>query len=237
VALWAGAVWPFMRYLADVRHRLDTLRTYAKLGEVGDIGSSDLIAGASGSDDFALIARSLEKVHSRLSEQIGTDALTGCANRRGLERQLLGVCRLAKRREGVVAVAAIDIDHFKVINDTRGHPEGDRVLRQLATIMEKTARDTDTVARLGGDEFVVILPDSDWRGARIFAERLRDNVQEATFGPPGAAIPLTLSIGIAVGDRSDQLDPDRLLSAADQALYEAKAAGRDRIAGAQSAAG
>jgi diguanylate cyclase (GGDEF)-like protein len=237
VALWGGAVWPFMRYLADVRHRLDTLRTYAKLGEVGDIGTSDLISGAAGSDDFALIARSLEKVHARLSEQIGSDPLTGCANRRGLERQLLGVCRMAKRREGSVALAAIDVDHFKQINDTRGHPEGDRVLRQLSKILLETARETDTVARLGGDEFVVILPDSDWRGARIFAERLRDNVADASFGPPGSGFPVTMSIGIAVGEGANQLEPDKLLAAADEALYEAKAGGRNRIAGAQTAAG
>ena len=232
VSLWGGAVWPFMRYLAEVRLRLDTLRTYAKLGEVGDIGTSDLISGASGSDDFALIARSLEKVHSRLSEQIGSDPLTGCANRRGLERQLLGVCRIAKRRDEVVAVAAIDIDHFKDINDTRGHPEGDRVLRQLATIMMSTARDTDTVARLGGDEFVVVLPDSDFRGARIFAERLMEKVKSTAFGPPGGSLPVTLSIGIAVGKGKEELEPDRLLVAADRALYQAKASGRNRIAAA-----
>jgi diguanylate cyclase (GGDEF)-like protein len=236
-AIWGGLVWPFMRYLAEIRHRVDTLRTYAKLAEVGDLGTSDLLEGERGNDDFALIATSLQKVHQRLSEQIGSDPLTGCANRRGLERQLLGVCRLAKRRHSRVAVAAIDIDHFKQINDSGGHPEGDRVLRQLATIMRSTARDTDTVARLGGDEFVVILPDSDWRGARIVAERLRDMVQSASFGPPGGAIPVTLSIGLAVGEKDDELDPDKLLLAADEALYEAKAAGRDRIATSKAATG
>ena len=232
IALWGGIVYPFMRHLADIRYRLDTLRTYAKLAEVGDVGSSDLLRGASGADDFALIARSLENVHVRLSEQLGSDPLTGCANRRGLERQLLGVCRLARRREGIVAVAAIDIDHFKAINDTHGHPEGDRVLRQLATIMMKTARDTDTVARLGGDEFVVVLPDSDWVGAKTFAERLRLRVNEANFGPPGRSIPVRLSIGFAVAERKIDLEPDKLLASADHALYEAKAAGRDRIAAA-----
>jgi diguanylate cyclase (GGDEF)-like protein len=234
-ALWGGIVWPFMRFLTQIRERLDNLRTYAKLAEVGDVGTSDLLAGESGSDDFALIAASLQKVHARLSEQIGSDPLTGCANRRGFERQLLGVCRTAKRRKGSVAIAAIDIDFFKQINDTRGHPEGDRVLRQLATIMRSTARDTDTVGRLGGDEFVVILPDSDWRGAQIFAERLRNTVQGASFGPPGTAIPVTLSIGIAVGATEHDLEPDRLMSAADEALYQAKAGGRDRIAGTRNA--
>ena len=237
VTLWGGIVWPFMRYLTQIRDRLATLRTYAKLAEVGDIGTSDLLSGESGHDDFGLIAASLQKVHSRLSEQIGSDPLTGCANRRGLERTLLGVCRLAKRRHSTVGLAAIDIDFFKQINDTRGHPEGDRVLRQLAAIMSSTARETDTVARLGGDEFVVVLPDSDWRGAQIFAERLRTTVQGATFGPQTAPVPLTLSIGIAVAETAEQLEPDLLMAAADEALYQAKASGRDRIAGSRAVAG
>ena len=230
VTLWSTGVWLLIRHFSAIRDRLDWLRTYAKLAEVGDVGTSDMISTSAGSDDFALLARSFEAVHSRLYEQIGSDPLTGCANRRGLEKQLLGVCRLARRREGVVAVAAIDVDHFKAINDTFGHPEGDRVLRQLATIMMNTARDSDTVARLGGDEFVVILPDSDLRGTRAFAERLRDRVREATFGPPGAAISITISVGVAVGEGKAQLEPDRLLGEADQALYDAKANGRDRVA-------
>ena len=233
-ALWGGIVFPFMRYMTGIRERIDTLRTYAKLAEVGDIGTSDLLSGESGNDDFALIAASLQKVHGRLSEQVGSDPLTGCSNRRALERSLLGACRMAKRRHTAVAVAAIDIDFFKQINDSRGHPEGDRVLRQLATIMRSTARDTDTVARLGGDEFVVVLPDSDWRGAQIFAERLRNMVQGSSFGPPGAAIPVTLSIGLAVADAPEQLEPDKLMTAADEALYQAKEGGRDRIAGART---
>jgi diguanylate cyclase (GGDEF)-like protein len=238
VALWGGIVWPFMRYMTQIRDRLDTLRTYAKLAEVGDIGTSDLLSGESGHDDFALIATSLQKVHARLSEQIGSDSLTGCANRRGFERALLGVCRLAKRRQAPVAIAAIDIDFFKQINDTRGHPEGDRVLRQLGVILRATARETDTVGRLGGDEFVVVLADSDWRGAQVFADRLMHTVRGSAFGPTGGPpIPVTLSIGLAVGETPDQLEPDQLMAAADEALYQAKAGGRDRIAGARVATG
>jgi len=237
-ALWGGIVWPFMRYMTHIRDRLDALRTYAKLAEVGDIGTSDLLNGESGHDDFALIATSLQKVHARLSEQIGSDSLTGCANRRGFERALLGVCRLAKRRRAPVALAAIDIDFFKQINDTRGHPEGDRVLRQLGAILRATARETDTVGRLGGDEFVVVLADSDWRGAQIFADRLMHTVRGSGFGPPGGVqIPVTLSIGLAVADTPDQMEPDQLMAAADEALYQAKAGGRDRIAGARVTTG
>jgi diguanylate cyclase (GGDEF)-like protein len=229
VTLWSTGVWLITRHFGGLRERLDWLRTYAKLAEVGDIGTSDMISTSEGSDDFALLARSFEAVHSRLYEQIGSDPLTGCANRRGLEKQLLGVCRLARRREGVVAVAAIDIDHFKDINDSHGHPEGDRVLRQLATIMMNTARDSDTVARLGGDEFVIILPDSDMLGTKVFAERLRERVRGSTFGPPGAGLSITISIGVAVGEGKAQLEPDRLLGNADQALYDAKAGGRNRV--------
>jgi len=230
VTLWSTGVWLLTRHFGGLRERLDWLRTYAKLAEVGDIGTSDMISTSEGSDDFALLARGFEAVHSRLYEQIGSDPLTGCANRRGLEKQLLGVCRLARRREGIVAVAAIDIDHFKEINDSHGHPEGDRVLRQLATIMMNTARDSDTVARLGGDEFVIILPDSDMLGTRAFAERLRERVRTATFGPPGAALSITISVGVSVGEGKAQLEPDRLRRDADQALYDAKAGGRNRVA-------
>ena len=111
-------------------------------------------------------------MRNRLAEQIGSDPLTACANRRTLEKRLLADWRFARRRASCVAVTAIDIDHFKQINDTRGHPVGDLVLQQLASIMMSTARDTDTVARLGGDEFVIVLPDTDWHGATTFAERL-----------------------------------------------------------------
>jgi diguanylate cyclase (GGDEF)-like protein len=229
-AIWGTGVWLITRHFISVRDRLDWLRTYAKLAEVGDVGSSEMISTSGGSDDFALLARSFEAVHSRLYEQIGSDPLTGCANRRGLEKELLSVCRLARRRGGTVSVAAIDIDHFKDINDKHGHPEGDRVLRQLAAIMLSTARDSDTVARLGGDEFVIILPDSDVRGTRIFAERLRDRVRESTFGSPDAGMSITISVGVAVGEGKGQLEPDRLLAQADHALYDAKASGRNRVA-------
>jgi diguanylate cyclase (GGDEF)-like protein len=228
-ALWGSGVWLLNRQLSSLRQRLDGLRIYAKFVEVGDVPTSDSLV-TTGKDDFAMLARSFEAIHSRLYEQIGSDPLTGCANRRGLEKQLLTVCRLARRREGTVAVAAIDIDFFKKINDTHGHPEGDRVLRQLATIMMNTARDSDTVARLGGDEFVVILPDSDWRGARAFGDRLSERVRSATFGAPGSGMSVTISVGVAVAEGKLELEPEFLLSQADQALYEAKETGRNRVA-------
>jgi diguanylate cyclase len=126
-------------------------------------------------------------------------------------------------------VAAIDLDHFKSINDSRGHSVGDVVLQQVASIMKVTARDTDAVARDGGDEFVVVLPDTGWQGALTFADRLRRSVDDFAFGPPNTpSLNCTISVGVALG-RGDVATADSLLNEADAALYRAKTAGRNRV--------
>jgi diguanylate cyclase (GGDEF)-like protein len=168
-------------------------------------------------------------MHVRLAEQIGSDPLTGCMNRRSLEARLRSDLRQARRRGSTVAVVAVDLDHFKEINDTRGHPVGDIVLQQLAGIMKVTARDTDSVARFGGDEFVIILPDTGWQGALTFAERLRRCVDDYSFGPPDAPVSTTISVGVALGRGTDATSADALLKEADAALYKAKTAGRNRV--------
>jgi len=168
-------------------------------------------------------------MHVRLAEQLGSDSLTGCMNRRSFESRLRIELRQARRRGSTIAVAAIDLDHFKVINDTRGHAVGDVVLKQVAGIMKQTARDTDGVARYGGDEFVVILPDTGWQGALTFADRLRRRVDEFVFGPPGAPVEVTISVGVALARGSDPMSTEVLLHEADAALYRAKTAGRNRV--------
>ena len=112
-------------------------------------------------------------MRQRLIELIGTDPLTECLNRRALETRLARECRQARRRGTPLSVLAVDVDHFKSINDSYGHPFGDYVLQTVADIMKETARDTDAVARLGGDEFILVLPDTGMQGATAFAERLR----------------------------------------------------------------
>ena len=168
-------------------------------------------------------------MHIRLAEQIGSDPLTGCLNRRSLEAKLRADLRQARRRGSTLAVAALDLDHFKAINDAKGHAVGDVVLSQVAGIMKQTARDTDSVARVGGDEFVIVLPDTGWQGALTFAERLRRRVDDFSFGPPGTSLSLTVSIGVALGRGSDPITADILLNEADTALYKAKTAGRNRV--------
>ena len=124
---------------------------------------------------------------------------------------------------------AIDVDHFKQINDTRGHPTGDLVLEELAGIMKATARDTDACARPGGDEFVIVLPDTGWQGALTFAERLRRKVDDFDFGGGLLSIRVTVSVGVALARGTDPISPDMLLQEADRSLYKAKSGGRNRI--------
>ena len=211
------------------RERMNRLRLFCKLVEDGDITPSFALGVDKRPDDLTLLANSFEAMRSRLAEQIGTDPLTGCLNRRALESRLRAEWRQAKRRSSTVSVLAIDLDHFKEINDTRGHPIGDVVLQELAGIMKATARDTDAVARLGGDEFVIVLPDTGWEGALTFAERLRRKVDEFTFGADTGGIRLTISVGVALARGTDPNSPEMLLHEADRSLYKAKSAGRNRI--------
>jgi diguanylate cyclase (GGDEF)-like protein len=211
------------------RERMNRLRLFCKLVEDGDITPSFVLGVDKRPDDLTLLANSFESMRSRLAEQIGTDPLTGCLNRRALESRLRAEWRQAKRRNSTVTVLAIDLDHFKNINDTRGHPFGDIVLQELAGIMKATARDTDAVARHGGDEFVIVLPDTGWEGALTFAERLRRQVDDFTFGAETAGIRITISVGVALARGTDPISPEMLLHEADRSLYKAKSGGRNRI--------
>ncbi|HYC52965.1 MAG TPA: GGDEF domain-containing protein [Gemmatimonadaceae bacterium] len=212
------------------RARMNKLRLFCKIVEEGDLSGTLELSKAKYPDDLTLLARSFEAMRNGLAEQIGTDALTSCMNRRALESRLRAEWRLAKRRpNGQLALLAIDLDHFKQINDTRGHPVGDIVLQQLAGIMKSTARDTDAVSRFGGDEFVILLTDTGWQGALTFAERLRRRVDDFTFGPPGNPMTITISVGVALAKGTDPITPDELLKEADRSLYKAKQQGRNRV--------
>ena len=218
-------VYTFGRF----RARMNQIRLFCKIVEEGDLGGSLELSITKYPDDLTLLARSFDAMRNGLAEQIGTDALTGCMNRRALEARLRADWRLAKRRGTHIALAAIDLDHFKQINDTRGHPVGDIVLQQLAGIMKSTARDTDAVGRIGGDEFLILLPDTGWQGALTFAERLRRRVDDFTFGPPGSPMTITISVGVALARGTDPISPEELLKEADRSLYKAKQQGRNRV--------
>jgi diguanylate cyclase (GGDEF)-like protein len=166
----------------------------------------------------------------KMREMAITDPLTGLANRRQLT--LSGGIEIAKaaRYKRATSLLMIDIDHFKAINDTWGHPTGDRVIQALAEAMVKNVRITDLVGRLGGEEFVIILGDTDSAGAHILANRIRESVESssAVTSDAGSLIVFTVSIGVAsIKSGSDTFE--ELLRQADTALYEAKRHGRNAV--------
>lgn len=164
------------------------------------------------------------------------DPLTGLSRRHVLDAALRREAERLRRTGGSLALVMIDLDHFKQVNDTHGHPAGDAVLERMGRLLRAGTRNLDLPARFGGDEFAVLLYDTGLAGALTFAERFRAHLAEprAASGGP-AAVEVTASIGIAVG--TDLVDPEALLQAADDALYRAKGAGRDRLVSAVVDAG
>ncbi|MDP9398659.1 MAG: diguanylate cyclase, partial [Actinomycetota bacterium] len=159
-----------------------------------------------------------------------TDPLTGIGNFRYLSMSLGRELERAARYGREVAVLMLDLDHFKQVNDTHGHARGDQVLRELAARVSEQIRDIDILARYGGEEFVLVLPETSAQGAATLAERVCAAVRREPFrGEPGApALRVTASVGVATFPQHGE-SPATLLRAADAALYEAKAEGRDRM--------
>jgi diguanylate cyclase len=171
----------------------------------------------------------LAQALSRIQELATRDELTGLVNRRHMSLLLEQERQRGARSGRLFAVAMIDIDHFKAINDHHGHGVGDDVLRSLARQMPQTLRSTDIVARWGGEEFVVLLPESALGTARVALERLRGRVAATPMAHlSGVPIRITVSVGLAAHIAGESLQ--QTLERADRALYEAKAQGRNRTA-------
>jgi diguanylate cyclase (GGDEF)-like protein len=163
---------------------------------------------------------------SRLRQLSDRDALTGLLNRRALAPLLQREAGRLRRYGESYALLMVDVDHFKSINDDHGHAAGDRALVQLSAVLRQAAREVDHVARLGGEEFCLLLPHTDLDGATHLAQRVHEAVRRATWSELGRGI--TVSVGVAVALSADE-PPQAVLERADQALYRAKHAGRDRV--------
>jgi len=163
------------------------------------------------------------------------DDLTGLYNYRYLHTRLAEEFRRAERYQDPLSCVMLDIDFFKQINDVHGHPFGDEVLRKVAGILRAGCREVDVVARYGGDEFLLIVPATHQTGGLTLAERLWRDVAAAEPSSAGHSVKVTVSVGISSYPSKDVRTKDQLLKSADQALYQAKREGRNRICIAQHA--
>ncbi len=168
-----------------------------------------------------------KQAEERLRIMATTDELTGLWNRRHFMEHLHQEVKRGSRYGQFFSVMMLDIDHFKQVNDDHGHAVGDTALRHLAGVMRKLLRQVDVPGRFGGEEFAVILPQTRLDGAFQLAERLRIGVEKEPVQTEGKTIPLTVSIGVVEYD-ADISESDALLKLADDALYAAKSAGRNR---------
>ena len=179
-----------------------------------------------------LLGRELRRRHEAeegLATLAATDSLTGLANRRRLDQVLRQEWARAQRNRKPLAVLMVDVDHFKAFNQRHGHAGGDHALREVAKSIEACIRrPADLAARYGGEEFQVVLPETDLAGAQLLAERIRASVEAlAPFADDAHAVTVSIGIGLS----GTQHDLSRVLGAADEALYRAKAKGRNRVEG------
>lgn len=178
-------------------------------------------------------SQSLKAQNEELGHKATTDALSGLPNRAALDellnREIL--TRLGRSKPLMLGVIMIDIDHFKSFNDTHGHAAGDAVIQAVAERLASSLRPSDTAARYGGEEFTVIMPLTTFEAMLIVAERLRSNVEALVIPWEGKELKVTISLGCAALEMANtEQDGDRLREEADQKLYEAKQAGRNRVA-------
>ncbi|GLP97441.1 sensor domain-containing diguanylate cyclase [Paraferrimonas sedimenticola] len=178
--------------------------------------------------EFAL--RELNDVNRQLQQQSTIDTLTGVANRHAFEHKLEAEGRISRRQQSPIAVIMLDLDFFKEINDQFGHLAGDKALVRVAeAIQSQLKRPTDLASRYGGEEFALILPNTPIEGAKQVAESVRKAIESLPIHWDGNRIKLSVSIGLTSAVIDDDIQPRDLLQLADQALYKAKAAGRNQV--------
>jgi diguanylate cyclase (GGDEF)-like protein len=182
---------------------------------------ADLLNGVASQ---AAIAISHAQLFQAQEETALTDELTKLPNRRALAQRFLQETQRARRHHSALSFLMIDLDHFKQVNDTYGHLNGDAVLAELASILSNGLRESDVCARYGGEEFALILPETTESGARVLAERIRAKVAAATFS---GGLKLTISVGVAA--TQEPAIYTQLIDRADQALYAAKQGGRNQV--------
>ena len=171
----------------------------------------------------------LSALNQQLEALSITDSLTHAYNRRYFLARLRDACKRARRYGNRVALLMLDVDHFKRVNDSLGHPVGDAVLEHVAEVVQSRLRDTDVFARYGGEEFCLLAAGADHDAAVMLGERLRAAVEATPYPNEGQKVPITVSVGVASWEPSLGQDVEALVRRADSALYRAKSEGRNRV--------
>lgn len=206
-----------------IEHEKDILHTKTKLQELYQATQEANKELERLHEEYKIKEQALIKVNDQLETLASTDLLTGLKNRRFFQEKMLESLMMFQEKQRYFSLLVVDIDHFKSINDTYGHPIGDLVLGNLAGLLQTVSRSTDVVARYGGEEFVVILPDCEEEQAIGIAERYRSQVASADWGEYN----ITVSIGAATVVEEDT--EKSLFQRADNALYASKTGGRNRV--------
>ena len=166
--------------------------------------------------------------HERLKGMALRDGLTGLKNHMTFQSESTDMLKRAERDQAPLAFALIDIDHFKSVNDTYGHPFGDLVLQEVASTLQQQVRDVDLVARYGGEEFAMVLHATELEQAFVSVERVRQSIQDLSFDHQGEVVRISISVGLACYP-IDSRDKERLIERADKALYQSKRNGRNQL--------
>ncbi len=221
--------------ILSVRSDLDSKVTGLRIGAddflAKPFAEAEILARCAAMLRIKTLQDQLRRTQQKLAEQAITDELTGLKNRRAFDERLQEEFRRAQRYTDPVSLIMLDLDHFKLVNDRYGHPVGDQVLRGAAEQIRTSTRDPDICARYGGEEFAVILPKTHLSGALSVAERIWKQLGEREYTPVGGGAPfhVTASLGIAFYPSKDITTPELLVRFADEALYQAKRAGRNTI--------
>ncbi len=219
----------FVGLYGNLRTRLDHIAGLFERAQEGDFSLAYDVSADEQPDGITTVGRAYNRMRTQLYTIVLTDPLSGCLNRRGFEQQLVREAARGARSGSDIALLAIDIDHFKAINDTFGHLAGDAAIRECGALLRATARLNDIVARTGGEEFMLLAPDTDLEGATQLAERIAHAFRNADFKCVGAKHRITVSVGVVADNAMDADIAEGLRARADEALYAAKRSGRDRV--------
>ncbi|MDQ7733636.1 GGDEF domain-containing protein [Halomonas sp. SpR1] len=222
----ASQVWLYNQLLEDVHTIANQQRLIMQRLSIAV--SVLLVLMVSAATTLCLAVIYLRRQRTVMHQQLLTDELTGLYNRRHLVNVALATITQARRDQAPLSLMLLDIDHFKQVNDTYGHPTGDEVLRQISQQLRLLCRPSDTLARIGGEEFCLLMPNTATHDALQAAERLRREIEVKTMSGIDLHANPTISIGVTTC-QSGSLTFEQLYSFADKALYQAKALGRNRV--------